>query len=113
MSRSRNRRTKNSIKNRRYETKPVEADEVETMPENHEEVEDPGNTKYEGLKSFFFGSLFVLGFVGFSAFVGFFTWSWLLTLHVGNVTAIIIGAIVGIFAIPIIRSFASSSRYMF
>lgn len=109
MSRSRKHSKKSSMKNRRYGITAVPTDRAEVSAESHEETEVAVNPRNERLKELFFGALFILGFVAFSAFVGVFTWSWLVSIHVENVTAIVIGAIVGIFAIPIIRSFANGS----
>lgn len=74
----------------------------------------PGfRTEAERRKDNFVAILFILGMIVFSIFAGFLTWSFLLSIHVANIPAVIIGAIVGIFAVPITKSFANSAGSMF
>ena len=67
----------------------------------------------EKLAVFMHAGLFLFLFVGFSCFAGILTWSFPLSMHVENVAAVIVGAIVGIFAVPIVKGLANSAGNMF
>lgn len=74
----------------------------------------PGSrTDAERKKDNFLAILFILGMIVFSIFAGFLTWSFLLSIHVANIPAIIIGVIVGVLAVPIVKSAASGAGSMF
>ena len=73
----------------------------------------PEQPMKEKVAVFMQAGLFLFLFFGFSCFAGVLTWSFLLSMHVENVAAIIVGVLVGIFAVPIVKSFANSGGTMF
>lgn len=100
-------------RNKSKSAKPYSPRTVDTVIRENSSAFPGSRTEAERKKENFLAILFILGMIVFSIFAGFLTWSFLFSIHVANIPAVIIGVITGILAVPIVKSVANGAGSMF